>query len=213
MNQEQYWHAKHEKYLKKSWTKQPTFFVRQAIKYFPEKGKVLELATGQGQDAIFLAQKGYEVLATDISKRALITAKKKVNDTNLKIRFKRLDIGEDLPFKKASFDIVYCHMGLHYFSKEKTRKVLSEIGRVLKPGGILAIMSNPVTHPELKLKDFKKITKDYYQDPLGLKKRYFSVKSLKKYLHKDFEIILLDHKGRRRQDKTINFIRLIARKK
>lgn len=42
--------------------------------------------------------------------------------------------GEDMPFDDDSFDVVLCHQGLQYLTDRE--KTLSEVHRVLKPGGL-----------------------------------------------------------------------------
>lgn len=52
------------------------------------------------------------------------------------LRAKIIDAwGENLPFASASFDAVYVRQGLHHAAD--LNKMLSEIGRVLRPGGVL----------------------------------------------------------------------------
>ena len=48
-----------------------------------------------------------------------------------------------LPFENNSFDIVVCRLTLHHIANKKDlEKAMVEIMRVLKPGGIVAIMDN-----------------------------------------------------------------------
>jgi SAM-dependent methyltransferase len=55
--------------------------------------------------------------------------------TNLAFREMRID--EPYPFPDATFDAVYAHLTLHYYTHDKTREIIDEIHRVLKPGGLL----------------------------------------------------------------------------
>ena len=48
-----------------------------------------------------------------------------------------------LPFENNSFDIVVCRLTLHHIANKKDlEKAIVEIMRVLKPGGIIAVMDN-----------------------------------------------------------------------
>ena len=73
-----FWDKKHNKYATTDWIAKPTIFVTQVIKYFPKGGKVLKLGCGQGADAIYFAQNGYKVVASDFSPNAIEHAKKQI---------------------------------------------------------------------------------------------------------------------------------------
>jgi SAM-dependent methyltransferase len=51
--------------------------------YLPKQGNVLELNCGTGEDALWLAQHGYEVLATDISREMIRLANHKITRAGL----------------------------------------------------------------------------------------------------------------------------------
>jgi SAM-dependent methyltransferase len=59
-----------EKYQSKSVTTEPTPVLKKFYKLAP-KGRALDIASGTGKDALFLAQKGFSVEAVDISDVAL----------------------------------------------------------------------------------------------------------------------------------------------
>lgn len=59
-----------------------------------------------------------------------------------------LDVSKPLPFEENTFDVIYAHLSLHYFSKEQTNAILSEIQRVIKRGGIFATLLNTKMDPE-----------------------------------------------------------------
>ena len=75
---------------------------------------ILELNCGTGKDAIWFAQKGHKVWATDISEKMVEVARLKVEQFNLsdKITVEQLDINE---INKASFpkrfDLVFSNFG------------------------------------------------------------------------------------------------------
>ncbi len=51
--------------------KDPNEFIKKYYHLIPKKGKVLELACGEGRNAVFLAQQGYQVDAIDMSENAI----------------------------------------------------------------------------------------------------------------------------------------------
>ncbi|MBP1912075.1 ubiquinone/menaquinone biosynthesis methyltransferase [Thermococcus stetteri] len=115
----------------------------------PEGGKisVLDVACGTGDMLLCLRKKldergiEAEFYGLDCSENMLEVAKRKVP-------FARLFHGfaGDMPFGDGSFDLVTVAFGVRNFSNRK--KGIEEIYRVLKPGGVLAVLEfsrNPST--------------------------------------------------------------------
>jgi SAM-dependent methyltransferase len=101
--------------------------------------RVLDLASGTGQPALDLARAvgptGH-VTATDLSTAMLATVERNAREAGLgNIAFRQAD-AEALPFPDASFDVVTSRLGAMYFVD--FQRALSEIKRVLKPGGRVA---------------------------------------------------------------------------
>lgn len=207
------WDGLHQKYQSTDWIDKPSFFSQEAIQYFPKKGKLLELGAGQGQDSRFFASHGYKIISTDVSDFALNLSQGKTK-TNLKdnISWQQIDISQPLPFNDNSFDIVYSHLAVHYFDKKITQQIFSEIYRVLKPNGIVALLTNSVSDPEYGTG--KKLEEDFFELDAHFKKHFFSVLSIKKFA-KLFEIIVTDNHGVTYKDRAKgveNLIRFIGKK-
>lgn len=207
MDIKKYWSEKHKKYLGQSWIEKPTLFSQFAIKYFPEAGKLLDIGTGQGQDARFFSKLGYEVTATDISEEAISLAKEK--DTS-GTKYIYHDLNQNLPFENETFDIVYSHLTIQFFDNKTTSNIFSEIKRVLKNGGVLAIIVNTKDDPQVLVS--KLLGEDLYEAPDGLVKRFYDEKSLSSFVSDKFEQILLDSKGETYKDETKTLIRYIGKK-
>jgi len=208
-----FWRKTHAIYSKKSWIKDATIFAQFAVKYFPEHGKLLDLGAGQGQDSRYFAKLGYDVISTDISDLALKLSKDDADKEGLNVKFIELDIADKLPFEDNSFDVVYSHLALHYFTDKKTREVFQEIFRVLKPQGTVASLFNTIEYPEIKDLSYESLEKDYYKSPEGLLKRYFSVNYLEDVTGKLFVPIILDNKGESYKDGIKSLIRFIGKAK
>lgn len=106
--------------------------------------RILDIATGTGDLAINLAQTSAKsIIGLDISKGMLDVGKQKVLNKNLQGRIEMV-VGdsEDLPFNENSFDAVTVSFGIRNF--ETLEKGLSEIHRVLKPGGVFVILETSV---------------------------------------------------------------------
>ena len=68
-------------------------------------GKALDIATGRGRNAIFLAEKGFSVDAIDISAVALEEARKIARAKGLDINFIEMDL-DRADFSKAGYDLI-----------------------------------------------------------------------------------------------------------
>lgn len=114
-----------------------------------QPGLVLDIATGTADLAILLAQiPSAKITGLDLSAGMLEVGRKKVQDANLSDRITLvLGDSEELPFANDSFDAITVAFGIRNF--ETLERGLSEILRVLRPGGIFVILetSNPTRFP------------------------------------------------------------------
>jgi ubiquinone/menaquinone biosynthesis C-methylase UbiE len=107
----------------------------------PAGGRALDVATGGGHTALYLAQHGWQVTAGDIAPRMLENARKLAEDAGCRIET-RLFPAEDLPFPAATFDLVSSRVAPHHFSS--LEKFVAEAARVLKPGGYFLLIDGSV---------------------------------------------------------------------
>jgi SAM-dependent methyltransferase len=146
-------------------------FLRKHIDLLP-KGKALDLAAGEGRNAVFLACHGFEVVAVDISEAGLSKARKLAKEMNVRIQTILADL-DTYPIKKEDYDLI----GNFYFLD---RGLIPKIKRGLKKGGRVIFETylleqrdlgtkgprNPkyfLKHNEL-LKLFKKLRVLYYRE-------------------------------------------------
>lgn len=103
-----------------------------------QKGsKVLDVATGTGEQVFAFAKNDCEVVGIDLSESMLNVAKKKNKYRNAK--FEVAD-ATDLPFEESSFDVSSVSFALHEMPLSIGEKVLKEMVRVTKPKGIVVIV-------------------------------------------------------------------------
>lgn len=207
-----FWHEALTRYATKNWVDKPTIFAEQITSYLPKQVALLELGAGQGQDARYFARLGFQVTATDLIDTGLNTARQKAEKEGLLIDFFTLDLANPLPFPDNSFEVVYSHLGLHYFGEAETFALFREIHRVLKPKGILATLFNTVDDPEIHSGGFEQLGNNFYHEiATGLNKRYFSVEDTE-FLNGLFKPLLLDNGGETYKDEIKTLIRLVAQK-
>lgn len=108
---------------------------------------ILELNCGTGEDALWLAQKGCNVLATDISAEMVNTAVKKANANHQgqQIQGKQIKIEDIGQLKQeAPFDLIFSNFGgLNCVSPEALEESVHSFNSLLRPGGhvVLVVMS------------------------------------------------------------------------
>ncbi|GAA4277214.1 bifunctional demethylmenaquinone methyltransferase/2-methoxy-6-polyprenyl-1,4-benzoquinol methylase UbiE [Aquimarina mytili] len=106
--------------------------------------RILDVATGTGDLAINLSKTGAsEIIGLDISAGMLEVGKNKVEAKKLApiIRMVQGD-SENLPYDDNYFDAITVAFGVRNF--ENLEKGLSEIFRVLKPGGIFIVLETSI---------------------------------------------------------------------
>ncbi len=118
--------------------------------------QLLDIATGTGDFAIMLTNLNPEkVIGLDISQGMLDKGIEKIKNKKLESLIDMIQgDSENMPFKDNTFDAITVGFGVRNF--ENLNKGLQEIYRVLKPGGILAILetSQPEKFPMKQLFKF-----------------------------------------------------------
>ena len=94
---------------------------------------VLDVATGSGLVALKVAEQAAQVYAVDISQPMIEEAEKKMMEKKIKNVEFSVEDAYKLPFDNDMFDTVICNNALH--NMKYPENILSEIKRVLKPGG------------------------------------------------------------------------------
>jgi demethylmenaquinone methyltransferase/2-methoxy-6-polyprenyl-1,4-benzoquinol methylase len=102
--------------------------------------KILDVATGTGDMAIAAMRLDPDhITGIDVSKGMLDVGRVKILDRGLNSRISLIEAAcEDLPFDEFTFDAAIVAFGVRNF--KDPQKGLSEIIRVLKPGGKVSIL-------------------------------------------------------------------------
>jgi len=120
--------------------------------------RAIDIGTGTGQFAVYLARLGFRVTGIDISERMILKARGHAARFNLDINFQQQD-AENLLFKDSTFDVVVSRNLL--WTLPDPERALEEWRRVLKPSGALVVSDGMWMNttwkrvPRLALKVFK----------------------------------------------------------
>lgn len=107
----------------------------------PVGGAALDVATGGGHTALWLALHGWKVTAGDIAPRMLKNTAKLCAEAGMSIET-RLFPAEKMPFAAGSFELVTARVAPHHFSSPE--QFIGEVARVLKPGGHFLLIDGSV---------------------------------------------------------------------
>jgi len=110
-------------------------YPEEAVSWMTGAGRsvVLELGAGTGKLTEVLHGTGHDVLATDPLPEMLARLRNRVPVRHV------VAAAEHIPLPSRSVDLVVCGQSFHWFDHDLA---LPEIARVLRPGGILALVWN-----------------------------------------------------------------------
>lgn len=107
---------------------EPADLLATHVEELPD-GRALDVATGGGRNAIFLAERGYDVDAIDVSEEGLAIARERADERGVDIEFVRRNV-ETYEFSRKTYDAVVVS---YYYSLN----ALPALKRALAPGGVL----------------------------------------------------------------------------
>jgi tellurite methyltransferase len=109
--------------------KQPAQFLVENIDLLP-RGRALDIAMGNGRNAIYLAKMGFEVEGVDISLEAVEEALERAQEEGVSIKTRVEDL-EKIPYiEEETYDLVICFNYLQ-------RSLMPQIKNWVKFGGML----------------------------------------------------------------------------
>lgn len=111
-------------------------FLVQSLPLLPPSGSVLCLAEGEGRNAVFLAEQGYQVTAVDSSTVGLAKARALAGERRVAITTCVADLA-DYQLPQDSFDLIvaiFCHL-----PPPLRRQVLAQVEPSLRRGGVFLL--------------------------------------------------------------------------
>jgi ubiquinone/menaquinone biosynthesis C-methylase UbiE len=118
------------------------------LSHLKASDSILELNAGTGLDAVFFAQRGHEVLATDISSAMLAQIEEKTirHGLNDKIKAQQCSFSDLGQIRSGPFDYVFSNMGgINCFPD--LQKITSNLAGLLTPGGYVTWVVMPPICP------------------------------------------------------------------
>ena len=138
--------------------------------------EILDLGCGGGCDSLYLTERGYKVLACDISKEALSNTKKYIPG----IKTKHMNLIEDFPFGDETYTLIIADLSLHYFTDQETIHIMKEIKRILKQNGILLARVHSTKNLNKETALLEEVDKNLYRRGEEFR-RYFNKEDVEKY--------------------------------
>jgi 2-polyprenyl-3-methyl-5-hydroxy-6-metoxy-1,4-benzoquinol methylase len=104
------------------------------------RGRVLDVAMGNGRNALYLARRKFEVEGVDISAEAVDNAIKLAREDNLDLNARVRDLEGDYQIEKGAYDVIICFNYLQ-------RSLMSQIKKGLCPGGMVVYETYLIDQP------------------------------------------------------------------
>lgn len=157
------------------WGIEPSVVAKEVLNH-RQKGSVLDVGMGEGRDALFLAEKGFQVTGVDLSEIAVKKCLKLAKEKKLSVEALIGDFLDYYPDNR--FDIIISNSTLHLMEKDSVRRAVVKMKKMTRKNGlnIIAVFtkkdSSSVPYKfekdELKLfyKDWKVLEYKEFSTPL-----------------------------------------------
>ncbi len=121
------------------WGAEPNRFVEQELGALARRGRALDLACGEGRNAIWLAKQGWQVTALDYSHVAIERGRRLALEQGVEIEWIEADVTAFVPESGAFALVVIAYLHL---PEEQRRAVLAHAAAALAPGAMLFMIGH-----------------------------------------------------------------------
>jgi tellurite methyltransferase len=142
-----YWDQKYSK-KKYLFGKNPSLFLQKNIQYLIPNSKILDMGMGEGRNAIFLSENGFNVTGIDISSVAIKKAHRFAKEKKVKIKTIIASLN-DYKFHENTFDAI---ISIDFVDRD----LVNKMKKWVKPGGIIiyeAYTTKQRNRPGFKTRD------------------------------------------------------------
>ena len=111
---------------------EPSAVLMGLAKYLPTSGQALDIAGGDGRNAIWLARRGLDVTIADVSPVGLALASQRATEAGLSVKSMEIDLEQER-LENGRFDLIVsvCYLW---------RPLFAEFPKLLKSGGTLVVV-------------------------------------------------------------------------
>lgn len=102
-------------------------------------GRTIEFGCGNGTNAVFLAQEGFDVTALDLAPTALAHARQRAAEAGVHVRWLLADV--TAPPELEPFDVVFDCGCYHGVRRENAQGYVAALHRVTRPGARILILA------------------------------------------------------------------------
>ncbi|NQT49501.1 class I SAM-dependent methyltransferase [Candidatus Kuenenbacteria bacterium] len=173
-------------------------FLRKNANIDLENLNVLDLGSGTGRNANYLAERGNSAVGLEISATAVELAKSRAREMGLKVDYRLQSIGEKFPFDDGAFDIALDVTSSNSLNEKERDVYLSETHRVLKSGGyffVKALCKDGDKNAKALIKNNPGPERDtYINKDMNLVERVFARQDFVDFYSKYFEVFSLEKK-------------------
>lgn len=113
----------------------PNRFLEAEAGRLPPSARILDVACGEGRNAVWLAERGHDVVGLDISPLALEKARRLAAERGVTVRFEEADL-RTRALGEAQFDAIAC-IFIQFAAPEVRARLFEGFALALKPGGLL----------------------------------------------------------------------------
>lgn len=119
------------------WSAEPNVFVADQTGHLAP-GRALDLACGEGRNAVWLARRGWDVVGADFSPAALATARRVADEAGVAVTWVEADVTTWTA--PGEFDlVVLCYLQL---PRDRMAAALDRVVPALAPGGTLLVIGH-----------------------------------------------------------------------
>jgi len=147
--------------------KEPAPFLVRYVDKLP-KGRALDIAMGEGRNAVYLAKKGFQVEGVDISDVGIRKALKLSAENGVKIKTMNADLNK-YRIRPNAYSVI---LNFYYLQKSLFPQIIAG----LKKGGVLVFEANTLDH--LKTSTGKEFEREYLLESGELKKAFAELEIL-----------------------------------
>jgi SAM-dependent methyltransferase len=125
------------------WRAEPNQFLVEEVERLTP-GRALDLACGEGRNAVWLASQGWRVVGMDFSSAGLAKGRRMADERGVEVTWVEADAVSWIP-PRSGFDlVVLMYLQLPY---DQRRAALGHAAAALAPRGVLLVVGHDATNP------------------------------------------------------------------